>query len=130
MLDVRIFFKSVALFTAAALIIYAVTPTGIDFLLKLLALDIGLAMLMPFTYPTMRGVKKGDQITVVLSEKELPFSMFSARSNAIANSSARIGGRIRVRFRNGSEEECVVVSYAGMFTPAKVKILEKEIRVM
>ncbi len=130
MLDVRIFFKALALFTSAAFIIYAVTPTGIDFLLKLLALDIGLAMLMPFAYPSIRGVRSGDAVTVALSEKEIPFSMLPQRSNAIANSNARIGGRIRVVFRDGSEEECIVVSYAGMFTPAKVKILEKEIRVV
>lgn len=130
MIDVRIFFKSVLLFTAAALIIYAVTPTGPDFLLKLLALDAGLAILMPFIYPQVRGVREGDAVRLVLSEKELPFSMFYARSDAVASSSARAGRRIKVRFTDGSEEEGVVVSYAGMFTPAKVRILEKEIRVV
>jgi hypothetical protein len=130
MLDVRIFFKALVLFTAAALIIYAVTPTGIDFLLKLVALDVGLAMLMPFVYPHMRGVREGDQVGVVLSEKELPFSMLYARSDAVASSNARIGEKIKVTFQDGSEEECVVVSYAGLFTPAKVKILEKEIKVI
>jgi hypothetical protein len=131
MLDVRIFFKALALFTAAALIIYAVTPpTGIDFLLKLIALDIGLAILAPFAYPSIRGVRNGDAVLVLISERELPFGMLPARSNASASSNGRIGSRIKVRFRDGSEEECVVVSYAGMFTPAKVKILEREIRVV
>jgi hypothetical protein len=130
MIDIRIFFKSLVLFTAAALILYAVTPTGIDFLLKLLAFDVGLALLTPFLYPHIRGVRKGDAVTVVLSEKELPFSTFYMRSDARAVSNARIGGRIMVSYKDGSEEECAVVSYAGLFTPAKVKILEKEIMVM
>ena len=130
MVDVRVFFKSIVLFTAAALIIYAVTPTGIDFLLKLLALDAGLALLMPFAYPSIRGVREGDQVVVMLSGKELPFRILYARSNAVASSNGRIGGRIRVRFSDGSEEEGVVVSYAGMFSPAKVRILEKGIKVM
>jgi hypothetical protein len=130
MIDVRIFFKSVVLFTAAALIIYAVTPTGIDFLLKLVALDLGLAILAPFVYPHIRGVRQGDVVNVVLSEKELPFSMFYKRSAATAISNGRIGGTIKVRFGDGSEEECVVAAYAGLFAPAKVKILEREIRVV
>jgi hypothetical protein len=130
MVDIRIFFKSIVLFTAAALIIYAVTPTGIDFLLKLLALDIGLALLMPFAYPSIRGVREGDPVVVVLSGKELPFRMLYARSSAVASSNGRIGGRIKVRFSDGSEEEGVVVSYSGMFSSAKVRILEKGIKVM
>lgn len=130
MLDIRIFFKSLVLLTAAALIIYALTPTGIEFLLKLLALDIGLAMLMPFVYPHIRGVRKGDRVAVVLSERELPFSMLYARSDAHASSNGRIGESIKVEFQDGSEEECMVVSYAGLFNPAKVKILEKGIEVM
>jgi hypothetical protein len=130
MLDVRIFFKALALFTAAAFIVYAVTPTGIDFLLKLLALDIGLAILMPFAYPSIRGVRSGDAVVVLISERELPFGMLPARSNAFASSNGRVGSRIKVKFRDGSEEDCVVVSYAGMFTPAKVKILERDIKVV
>lgn len=60
MIDVRIFFKAILLFTAAALIVYAVTPTGIDVLLKLLAFAFGSAILSPFVYPHLRGVRKGD----------------------------------------------------------------------
>lgn len=131
MIDVRIFFKSVLLFTAAALIIYAVVPNaGIDFLLRALAFAFGSALLMPFIYPHIRGVRKGDNVRLVLSEKELPFSMLHARSDAIASSNARLGKRMKVKFGDGSEEECVVVSYAGLFTPAKVRILEREIRVV
>jgi hypothetical protein len=131
MLDVRVFFKSIVLFTAAALIIYALAPNaGIDFLLKSLAFAFGSAMLMPFIYPHIRGVRKGDEVGVVLSEKELPFSIPFVRSGAIAMDNGRIGERIRIAFRGGSEEEGVVVSYAGLFTPAKIKLLQKDIRVM
>ena len=130
MLDVRIFFKSLVLFTAAALIIYAVTPNvGIDFLLKSLAFAFGSAMLMPFVYPHIRGVREGDVITVALSEKALPFSMLYARSDAVASGNGRIGEKIKITFRDGSEEEGMVVSYSGLFAPAKVKLLQKEIKV-
>jgi hypothetical protein len=131
MLDVLLFFKSIVLFTAAALLIYALTPNvGIDFLLKTLAFAFGSAMLMPFIYPHIRGVRRGDEVRVVLSEQELPFSILYARSSAVASGNARIGGRIKVAFRDGSEEEGVVISYAGLFAPAKVKLLQKEIRVV
>jgi hypothetical protein len=130
MIDIRIFFKALVLFTAAALITYAVTPTGIDFLLKLLALDVGLAMLTPFIYPHLRGVRAGDMVSVVLSEEELPFRMLYARSDGVATSNARVGEQIKVRFRDGSEDEFLVVSYAGLFAPAKVKILQMEIKVV
>jgi len=131
MLDVLLFFKSIVLFTAAALLIYALTPNvGIDFLLKALAFAFGSAMLMPFIYPHIRGVRGGDEVRVVLSEQELPFSILYARSSAVASGNARIGGRIKVAFRDGSEEEGVVISYAGLFAPARVKLLQKEIRVV
>jgi len=130
MIDVRIFFKAILLFTAAALIVYAVTPTGIDVLLKLLAFAFGSAILAPFIYPHMRGIKKGDAVQLVLFEQELPFNLFYRSSNAVAISSGRVGSVIRIAFNDGSEEEGVVVSYAGMFTPAKVKILQKEIKVV
>lgn len=131
MIDVRIFFKSIVLFTAAALITYAVTPNaGIDFLLKSLALAFGLSLLMPFIYPHIRGVREGDEVAVVLSEQELPFRIPFMRSTAVAAGSGRVGGMIRIAYRDGSEEEAVVVSYAGLFTPARVKILQKEIKVV
>jgi len=130
MIDVRIFFKAILLFTAAALIVYAVTPTGIDVLLKLLAFAFGSAILSPFVYPHLRGVRKGDSVQAMLSEQELPFNLFYRRSDAVAMSSGRVGGVIKIAFNDGSEEEGVVVSYAGMFTPAKVKILQKEIKVV
>jgi hypothetical protein len=130
MIDVVMFFKALLLFTAAALIIYAVTPTGIDILLKLLAFAAGSAILTPLVYPHLRGVRKGDTVNVVLSEQELPFNLFYRRSEAVAVGSGRIGSVIRIEFKDGSEEEGRVISYAGMFTPAKVKILNKDIEVV
>lgn len=131
MLDVRIFFKSIVLFTAAALIIYAIVPNaGVDFLLKSLAFAFGSAMLMPFIYPHIRGVRSGDEVKVVLSEQELPFSILYRRSDAVAKDNGRIGETIRIAFRDGNEEGGMVISYAGLFAPAKVKLLQKEIRVV
>jgi len=130
MFNVLMFSKAFALFTAVALITYALTPTGIDVLLKLLAFAVGSAILTPFVYPHLRGVRKGDAVRVVLSEQKLPFNLFYRHSEAVAISSGRIGGVIRIAFENGSEEDGVVVSYAGMLRPAEVKILRKEIRVV
>lgn len=130
MANLKVFFKSIVLFTACALIVYAVTPNaGVDFLLKSLAFAFGLSLLMPFIYPHVRGVRAGDEVLVVLSEGQLPFSILSAPSFAVAMENGRIGSSIRVRLKDGSEEECVVISYAGLFNPAKVKVLQKEIEV-
>jgi len=131
MFNLLMFFKAFVLFTAAALIIYSLTPTGtgIDVLLKLLAFAVGSAILTPFVYPHLRGVRKGDAVRVVLSEQKLPFNLFYRRSEAVAMGNGRIGSVIRIAFENGSEEDGVVVSYAGTLAPAKVKILRKEIRV-
>lgn len=130
MFNLLMFFKAFVLFTAAALIIYSLTPTGIDILMKLLAFAVGSAIFTPFVYPPLRGVRKGDAVRVVLSEQKLPFNLFYRSSEAVAISNGRIGSVIRIAFENGSEEDGVVVSYAGMLTPAKVKILQKEIRVV
>lgn len=131
MIDIRIFFKSIVLFTAIALIVYAVTPNaGIDFLLKSLAFAFGSSLLMPFLYPHVRGVRAGDEVRVVLSEQKLPFSILSAPPFAVAVENGRIGNSIKVQLKGGGEEECIVVSYASLFSPAKVKILQKEIEVI
>jgi len=130
MFNILLFFKAFVLFTAAALIIYSVTPTGVEVLMKLLAFAVGSAILTPFIYPHLRGVRRGDAVRAVLSEQELPFNLFHKRWEAVAKGSGRIGSVIRIAFEDGSEEDGVVVSYAGIMTPAKVKILKKEIRVV
>jgi len=131
MADVRVFFKSIVFFTALSLIAFALTPNAnLDFLLKSLALAFGLSLLTPFAYPHIRGVREGDVVSVVLSEQKLPFKIPFMRSTAVALTSGRIGDVIKIEFSDGSEEEGVVVSYAGFFTPAKVKLVQKEIRVV
>ena len=70
----------------------------------------------------MRGVKKGDMVTTVVSSS-VPF--FMGRTG-VALSNAKKGKKLKVRFGNGSEAMGVVESYEGILSPPKIRLLYEE----
>lgn len=131
-----IFVKALVIYVALALIAYALSPYSLEFLLKLLALALGAALLTPLVYPYIRGVRKGDAVMVEMAAQEVYMpgllGLFFQTGTGVALENGRIGGRIRVALPNGSERACVITGYAGFFSPARVRIapLENEIRVI
>lgn len=129
-MNLQVFPKALIFFMAFAFIIYGVSPyAGTWDLVKLLAVAFGLSLLSPFLYPHIRGIRKGDAVKLIFEEQS-PFQIFYGNRTGVALENGRIGGRIRVEFNDGREEDGVIVAYAGIFSPAKVRALEKEIRVV
>lgn len=122
------FVRALVIYIASALIIYAVSPYSLDFLLKLLAFAFGAALLTPFVYPHLRGVRKGDAVLVEVSGQEaMPgiVRLFFQASSGVAMENGRTGGKIMVMMKDGSVRQCAIASYAGFFRPALVRELRK-----
>jgi hypothetical protein len=129
-MNLQVFPKALIFFIALAFIIYGISPyTNTWDLVKLMAVAFGLSLLSPFLYPHIRGIKKGDTVQLVF-EEQTPFQIFYGNSTGVARESGRVGNEIRVELSDGSEEGCVIISYAGIFSPAKVKVMQKEIDVV
>ncbi len=125
---IGLFFKTLIVSVSAALILYALTPYSLTFLLKLLALALGISLLTPFAYPHVRGVRKGD-VVLVANYEASGFANLLQMNTAVAMSSGRTGGRIRISLPNGNVAEGEIISYAGFIMPARVRLTEREIEV-
>ena len=125
-----LFIKAFIACIAAALIAYAVLPWGPEALLKLIALAAGVSILVPFAYFPIFGVRKGDGVSV---ERENPakmpgiFSLLMGSGSGVAMESGKKGAKIMVALTDGSIRSCIIVSYPGFFSPAKVKLAGKGI---
>ncbi|MEM2974418.1 MAG: hypothetical protein QW112_02225 [Candidatus Micrarchaeia archaeon] len=118
------------IFTAVSLIYYGLTPgAGLGLLAKLLAIDVGGAILVTLAYPYIRGVKKGDKISVV--EDRAPagpaWTIFIGLSNGTALDDGRLGDAIKVELLDRSIAICRISKYEGFFSNHEAKILQREI---
>ncbi len=123
-----LFVKALTICVALALIAYAVSPWPIDAFFKLLALAFGVSVLTPLAYPLLRGVRKGDEVAVDFGGAQaLPglLSVFFRTGSGVAMERGRVGQKIMVALDDGSMRSCVVVSYPGFFSPAKVRVTGK-----
>ncbi|MEM0438274.1 MAG: hypothetical protein QXU54_03155, partial [Candidatus Micrarchaeia archaeon] len=108
---------------AAALIAFALIP-GADLIMlaKLLALALGITLLTPLWYPHVRGVRKGDLVTI-----EGEGSLLKIPSQrGVALTSGHMWGTIKVAAEDGREFTCRIKSYAGTFSRAKVVLEDRE----
>jgi hypothetical protein len=124
-----LFVKSLVVCLALALIAYALSPWGLDALLKFLALAAGISILIPFIYPPLRGIRKGDGVSIGMgSVKSAPgmLSMLFHTSSGIAMENGRTGQKIMVAVDDGSIRSCVITGYEGFFSPAKVHIAKEQ----
>ena len=113
--NIRVFIGTFLVSFALALVAFAVLPeSDLMLLLKLLALALGITLLSPFWYPHVRGVRKGDIVTITSDAV-----VGSLRGEALEN--GRQGQEIRVLTEDGKEIQCKITKYAGTFSRAKVK---------
>jgi len=123
-MSIGTFVKALIIYIASALIIYAVSPFSMDFLWKLLALAFGAALLTPFIYPHVRGVRKGDSVYVELAQtRTLPgiVRILINSGSGIAMENGRIGSKLMVMMNDGSFRQCVILRYPGLFSPTVVR---------
>lgn len=109
---------------ALSLILFFVLPEAtLMLLLKLIALSIGVSILVALFYPTIRGVRKGDQVLV--SRGNLPNFLGFGRKG-IAVQDGKLQKEIRIRLSNGREAIGIVEDYGGTFSIPKVRLLYEE----
>jgi hypothetical protein len=130
--SLSLLFRSAAIYFSAALVFYALAPgTAAPDLLKLLLLAAGLSLATPLAYPAIRGVRRGDEVE--LEASGLARSPGTALLRALfraARGTALEGGRkgkaIDVLLASGAVEKCVIASYEGFFSPARVRPAGRE----
>ncbi|VVB67289.1 Uncharacterised protein [Candidatus Norongarragalina meridionalis] len=140
-MNFRVFAKSFMLLVAAALILYGTsgwigkaTGTDVSFLndaWRLVAIAVGASLLIGFVYPSVRGIKQGDQLLAFVRRHVEQNGQSFAVSDAVlvtALENGRQGARIRVQFPNGLLAEGVIESYAGTLTPPTIRLTEMETR--
>jgi len=127
-----LFLRVFLLSSSLSLLAFALLPdVDMWLLVKLLALSLGITLIIPVLYPHLRGVRKGDVVQAVNAPMRsflpIPFlSAFSMGGQFISLDNGRIGSRIKVAMPDGSWREALVLSYSGLFNPARVRLLEAE----
>jgi len=123
-------FSVMLLFTAVALIVFGITPDAtLWYLAKLIAIDIGAAILVVFAWPYIRGVRKGDNVIVAEESTKGKIMMLFGVFNGKALDDGKIGSVIKVELFDGSVGLATITKYEGLFSNAEVKLLERTIPV-
>ena len=124
-LFLRVFLLSAAL----SLVSFVLLPMPLATLAKLLALSLAMTLLVPLAYPHIRGVKKGDVVLVVNAphQQMLPIPFLHLGAGNVSLDDGRMGSRIRVSMPDGTWREALVLSYASLLTPARVRLLESDL---
>lgn len=122
-----LFAKLLVIFSAVSLIYFGITPgIGLGTLAKLLAAALGTAVIIPVAYPYVRGIRKGDKISV--SEERAPgWTIFIGLSNGAALESGRTGDAIKIELLDKSIAIARISKYEGFFSNAEAKLLQREI---
>lgn len=119
MLFLKLLLISIAISAAA----FALLPDAtLMFFIKATALGVALSIAITFIYPEIRGIRKGDIVSVVSNQSFTSFIGRIGRSLTDAKKNAEI----RVRFDSGDEAVGIVESYNGILSPPKVRILYEE----
>ena len=96
---------------------------------KMMALAVGLAIVTGLAYPTVRGVKEGDQLIAFMRREQNVAGVRQLMTDAVfvtALQAGRKGSKIKVQLWNGMRGEALITSYGGTFSPPTVKLTETE----
>lgn len=119
MLFAKLFVVSIAM----SLAWFALTPAvGLLSLAKAIALGTAVSIAIALFYPEIRGIKRGDSVSVV-HNSALPALMGKAGH---ALSDARKNQELRIRFDNGNEAMGIVEGYEGILSLPKIKLVYEE----
>lgn len=113
-----LFGKMAIISIAITLLFFGVTDLSIIEALKLQALGIFVALILTIIIPEIRGVKKGDPVTIITN------SIFGKLGYA-----AEIGRKheeIKIMLANGSEISGIIEDYGGLITHPRIRVLYEE----
>ncbi|MFH1106752.1 MAG: hypothetical protein V1787_02555 [Candidatus Micrarchaeota archaeon] len=133
-MNLKIFFQAFVILLAVSLLGYGLSVAGvpgtaIDSFWKLIAFDLGIAIVASYLLPYIRGVRKGDQLAANVMRHSHSGDILQAIVSSYfvtALENGRVGQKIRVRLANHRTGEGVVTSYAGTFSPAQIRLTESE----
>lgn len=118
----KIFLQFMAVSACASLVSFSLLAATLMESVRMMALGAVLSMGIAAAYPELRGVRKGDPVTVV-PDAAVPGLMGKPGRAA---SDGRKNARIRVALPNGTEALGVVESNAGLLSPPKVRMIYEE----
>ncbi len=140
-MNFKVFITSIALGTAVALGVYGFSPllassVGFGDILgsfwRLEAIALALSIAAGFAWPSIRGLRKGDSaVATIAMSRRLPTGHQIADYQVVPVvllDSGRKGSRVNIAFGDGARGSAIVSEYAGMFTPASVQVVEREVK--
>ena len=118
----KMFLKLSVVFVCFALVVFALTETTVMSLLKMVAGGLVVSMAVSAVYPELRGIRKGDTVSVVSGN-----SIHTLLGRfGIALDEGKKNTKIKVKLDNGNEILGVVESYDGIVTPPRIKVVYEE----
>ncbi len=118
----HLFIKSAAFLCAISLLVFALTPSlGFRDLARFLAASCAIGVFFTFAYPEVRGVHKGDRVSVMRPGAN---SLTARVGKALHN--ARKNMPLRVRFEGGDEAFGTLEDHGGIITWPKVMVNYEE----
>lgn len=122
-LSIGFFIKIFIISFSISLIFFGLSSeAGLGLLLKLFALSLGFSILIAFLYPSIRGIQKGDRVSVVPTSV-IP-SIFG--KGGIAMGQGKVNSEIRIKLEDGREAVGVIESYEGFMSLPKVRLVYEE----
>jgi len=118
--------KTTGLAIALALAAFAFYGSDLLFLAKALSLALGASIAFNLALPYVRGVKKGDRVSIVGGSTPMLLPWMFRGGTALTD--GKINKEIRIRLDDGKEAYGVVESYDTLLPPLppKVRILYEE----
>ena len=117
------FFKLLLLVLCLSLLSFAVIPDStLIGTLKILALGVVCSIVITVVYPEVRGVKAGDQVSVV-TDSGIPAIIGRIGT---ASAAGKKNQQIKITLQNGNEVVGIIESYIGLISPPRIRVVYEE----
>jgi hypothetical protein len=115
------FFALFGFLLALSLLTYGFLNLNLDWLIRAIAVSLGISILFLIFYPRLRGVRKGDEV-VVISHSFIP-SFLGRKGKVIKVYKDHVVVRL---LEDGREITGVIESYEELLSPPRVRIVYEE----
>ena len=121
------FFNPFLISLSLFLLVYAI---GLMPFTNALAAGISFGILSTIIYPKLRGVRKGDLVSIISPSLKSHPNIFQfilgplLTTTATAMKNGKKGDIIDIVLEDGSERKAIILNYAGIFSLAEVKLVK------
>ena len=125
-MSIYTFFRTLALSAAVALVAFVIYGNDLLFLAKGLALALAFSMVLTIALPILRGIRKGDRVSIVGGSAVPLLPWMFKTGTALTNGT--LHKEIRIRLEDGKEAFGIVESYDSFFPPLppRVRVIYEE----